>query len=154
MNIPNINTTLHFLIVNDNAIQRRVLVQLLKELGYLEVSEASNGAMALRSFHSARAIGAPIHFAMTDCQMPEMDGLTFLMNLRHDETLMYVPVLMITSQATEIAILNAMKAGADGYMVKPFTRNKLREKIEKLLHKYELSVRLKNGPMNPTIERC
>jgi two-component system chemotaxis response regulator CheY len=132
------NTDVHFLIVNDDEIQQRVMVQLLKELGYLKVSIASNGAIALRAFRKAQAVGSPIDFVMTDCKMPVMDGLVFLEVVRKCDSLRHVPVLMITDQATETTILSAVKAGADGYIVKPYSSYKLGKKIETLLHKYEL----------------
>ena len=135
---PNTNVDLHLLIVNDDAVARRLLVQLLKEVGYIKVSEAADGEMALRSFKAARAIGAPIDFVITDCAMPLMDGLDLIREIRQDAQLRSIPVLMVNAVATTDTILRAAKAGVDGYLVKPFTSAKLGHKIEQLLAKYEL----------------
>ena len=132
----NSNADLHVLIVNDDSVARRLQMQLLRELGYLKISEAADGQMALRTFKIARAIGAPIDFVITDCAMPTMDGLTLIAQIRQDPQLHSLPVLMVTAEATKDAILRAAKAGADDYLVKPFTSTKLRQKIDALLTKY------------------
>lgn len=132
---PNLNADLHLLVVNDDPLARRLLLQLLRELGYIKVSEAADGQMALRAFKSARAIGAPIDFVITDCAMPLMDGLLLVGQIRNDAQLRSLPVLMVTGEATKESILKAVKAGADGYLVKPFTSDKLRQKIDALLAK-------------------
>ena len=137
MPIPlNLNAELHLLVVNDAPVGRRLQVQLLRELGYLKVSEAADGQMALRTFKTARSIGAPIDFVITDCAMPTMDGLALIEQIRQDPQLHSLPVLMVTAEATREAILRAAKAGADDYLVKPFTSQKLRQKIDALLAKY------------------
>ena len=139
MPIPsNPDANLHLLVVNDEPVARRLQVQLLRELGYLKVSEAADGLMALRTFKTARTIGAPIEFVITDCAMPAMDGLTLVQQMRQDPQLHGIPVLMVSAEATRDAILRAAKAGADDYLVKPFTSSKLRQKIDALLAKYSV----------------
>ncbi len=133
---PDLNADLHILVVNDDPIARRLLLQLLRELGYVKVSEAADGQMALRTFKSARAISAPIDFVITDCAMPLMDGLTLIGQIRDDAQLRTLPVLMVTAKATKDTILNAVRAGTDDYLVQPFTSARLRQKIDALLAKY------------------
>lgn len=135
---PNVNADLHLLVVNDNPVARRLLLQLLREVGYFKVSEAADGQMALRAFKSARAIGAPLDLVITDCAMPLMDGLTLVAQMRNDTQLRGVPVLMVTAEATRESILRAAEAGADDYLVKPYTSEKLRQKIDGLLVRYSL----------------
>ncbi|GAA4017248.1 response regulator [Actimicrobium antarcticum] len=137
--LANTNSDLHFLVVNDSEASRRLIVHLLKELGYMKVSEASNGEMALRSFKSARAIGSPIGFVITDCAMPVMDGLKLVQQIRGDEQLRATPLLMVTADATREHILAASEAGADDYLVKPFNATKLRQKISPMIAKYALA---------------
>ncbi|MFT5533770.1 MAG: two-component system chemotaxis response regulator CheY [Burkholderiaceae bacterium] len=134
--LANTHSALHFLLVGDKESTRRLLVQLLKELGYMKVSEASDGEMAIRSFNNARTVGAPINFLITDCAMPMMNGLTLMREVRTDAQLRTVPMLMVTAGATREHILAATDAGADGYLVKPFSAAKLKQKIALLVAKY------------------
>ncbi|MDY7574377.1 response regulator [Actimicrobium sp. CCI2.3] len=130
------HSDLHFLLTSDSESTSRVIVQLLRELGYMKVSEANDGAMAMRAFANARTIGAPITFLITDCAMPLMDGLELMRTVRADEQLRAVPMLMVTADATREHILEAASAGADDYLVKPFNSDKLKQKIDLLLTKY------------------
>lgn len=137
--LANTNSELHFLVTSDVESTRRLVVQLLKELGHMKVSEASNGEMALRSFKATRAVGAPINFLITDCAMPLMDGLALMREVRADERLRTVPMLMVTADATREHILAATNAGADDYLVKPFNAPKLMQKIALLTTKYAIA---------------
>ena len=130
------HSDLHFLLTSDSEPTSRVIVQLLRELGYMKVSEANDGAMAMRTFKNARTVGAPITFLITDCAMPLMDGLELMRTVRADEQLRAVPMLMVTADATREHILEAANAGADDYLVKPFNSDKLKQKIDLLLTKY------------------
>ncbi|MES2934030.1 MAG: response regulator [Pseudomonadota bacterium] len=130
---------LHLLVVNDSPTLRHVIVSLLKELGYVKISEAADGAMALRTFKAAKNMAVPIHFVVTDCSMPIMDGLTLIRSIRDTPALSELPILMITAVATEENILAAAKAGADGYVVKPLGANALKKRINSILKKREMN---------------
>ena len=127
------STDLHFLVVNDASPMRQVVTHLLKELGYLKISEAIDGAMAMRTFKHAQLVGAPIGFVITDCAMPVMNGLELIRTIRATPALSGIPVLMVTPQASKENILAAAEAGTDGYIVRPFNASALRRKIEKIL---------------------
>jgi two-component system chemotaxis response regulator CheY len=130
------NTDTHFLIVDDFSTMRRIVINLLKELGYSRTSEAEDGDKALKILQNAEA-PLPIDFVITDWNMPVMDGLTLLKTLRASPTLNKMPVLMITAEAKKENIIAAAQAGADGYIVKPFNAATLSEKLIKILQKRE-----------------
>ncbi|CAG0956595.1 Chemotaxis protein CheY [Rhodocyclaceae bacterium] len=123
-------TALKFLVVDDFSTMRRIVRNLLKELGFTNVEEAEDGAVAL-----ARLKGGGIDFVITDWNMPNMDGLTLLQSVRADPALKHLPVLMITAEAKKENIIAAAQAGASGYIVKPFTAATLQEKMNKVFEK-------------------
>ena len=123
-------TALKFLVVDDFSTMRRIVRNLLKELGFTNVEEAEDGAVALTRLKSGG-----IDFVVTDWNMPNMDGLTLLQSVRADPTLKHLPVLMITAEAKKENIIAAAQAGASGYIVKPFTAATLGEKMEKIFDK-------------------
>jgi two-component system chemotaxis response regulator CheY len=114
---------------------RHLITCLLKELGYIKISEANDGAMALRSFKVAETVGAPINFVITDYCMPVMDGLALIRTIRKSETLRHLPILMVTPEATREHILAAAEAGTDDYIVKPFKATALQAKLDKIFAK-------------------
>ncbi len=118
---------MRFLVVDDFATMRRIVRNLLKELGFANVDEAEDGAIAL---HKLRAGG--FDFVISDWNMPNMDGLTLLQSIRADENLKKLPVLMVTAEAKKENIVAAAQAGANGYVVKPFTAATLDEKLAKI----------------------
>jgi len=124
----------HFLVVDDFSTMRRILTNLLKELGYAKVSEAEDGQKALQFLRSKECV-APIDFVVTDWNMPVMDGLALLATIRADAALRDLPVLMVTAEAKKENIIAAAQAGADGYIVKPFTAATLKEKLDKIFAK-------------------
>ncbi len=126
-------TDLHFLVVNDALPMRRVMVHLLKELGYRKISEAIDGAMALRAFKNAQVVGAPIRFVITDFAMPVMNGLDLIRTIRATPDLADLPVLMVTPEASRENILAAAEAGTDGYIVRPFNAAALGRRLDKIL---------------------
>jgi two-component system chemotaxis response regulator CheY len=126
-------TDLHFLVVNDAVPMRHVVMHLLKELGYRKISEAIDGAMALRACRNAQAIGAPIEFIITDCAMPIMNGLDLIRTIRATHDLANLPILMVTPHASRENILAAAEAGTDGYIVRPFNATALGRKLEAIL---------------------
>jgi two-component system chemotaxis response regulator CheY len=122
-----------FLVVDDFSTMRRIVRNLLKELGFTNVDEAEDGAVALQRLKSGG-----IDFVITDWNMPNMDGLTLLQTVRADPTLKHLPVLMITAEAKKENIIAAAQAGASGYIVKPFTAATLNEKMMKIFERMGL----------------
>ncbi|MCC6659021.1 MAG: chemotaxis response regulator CheY [Rhodocyclaceae bacterium] len=123
---------MRFLVVDDFSTMRRIVRNLLKELGFLNVDEAEDGAVAL-----AKLTGEHFDFIVTDWNMPNMDGLTLLQQVRANPALKHLPVLMITAEAKKENIVAAAQAGASGYIVKPFTVATLSEKLNKIFEKLE-----------------
>ena len=119
-----------FLVVDDFSTMRRIVRNLLKELGFTNVDEAEDGQVALQKLNSL-----PFDFVVTDWNMPNMDGLTLLQNIRANPSLKHLPVLMVTAEAKKENIIAAAQAGASGYIVKPFTAATLSEKLEKIFEK-------------------
>lgn len=120
-----------FLVVDDFSTMRRIVRNLLKELGFTNVDEAEDGAVALQKLETNA-----FDFVVTDWNMPNMDGLTLLQRVRQSPTLKHLPVLMITAEAKKENIIAAAQAGASGYIVKPFTAATLAEKLDKIFEKY------------------
>jgi two-component system, chemotaxis family, chemotaxis protein CheY len=133
------STEFHFLVVDDFSTMRRIVINLLKELGYAKVSEAEDGEKALKLLRSTDA-PIPVNFVVTDWNMPVMDGLALLQTIRNTAGLKHLPVLMVTAEAKKDNIIAAAQAGADGYIVKPFNAMTLKEKIDKILAKRGLAV--------------
>jgi len=119
---------LRFLVVDDFSTMRRIIRNLLKDLGFNNVEEAEDGAMALKKLRDGG-----FDFVVSDWNMPNMDGLTMLQNVRADDALKDIPVLMVTAEAKKENIIAAAQAGASGYIVKPFTAATLDEKLNKIL---------------------
>ncbi|MBW7860546.1 MAG: chemotaxis response regulator CheY [Rhodocyclaceae bacterium] len=118
------------LVVDDFSTMRRIVRNLLKELGFTNVDEAEDGAVALQKLQ-----GGDFEFVVTDWNMPNMDGLTLLQSIRKTPALKHLPVLMITAEAKKENIIAAAQAGASGYIVKPFTAAVLSEKLQKIFEK-------------------
>jgi two-component system, chemotaxis family, chemotaxis protein CheY len=124
------NFKIKVLVVDDFPTMRRIVKNLLKQLGYENIDEAEDGAQALTKL-KAGGYGLVI----TDWNMPVMEGIDLLKNLRADETLKDLPVLMVTAEAEKDKVITAIKAGVDNYVVKPFTAEVLKEKLEKIADK-------------------
>jgi len=116
-----------FLIVDDFSTMRRIVRNLLKELGFVNVDEAEDGQVAL-----AKLSSDGFQFVISDWNMPNVDGLQLLIAIRASPQLKHIPVLMITAEAKREHIIAAAQAGASGYIVKPFTAATLREKLSKI----------------------
>jgi two-component system chemotaxis response regulator CheY len=121
-----------FLVVDDFSTMRRIVRNLLKELGYVHVDEAEDGVVALAKLKSGG-----IDFVVSDWNMPNMTGIELLRAIRADAALKHLPVLMITAEARKENIVEAAQAGASGYIVKPFTAATLDEKLGKILEKLQ-----------------
>ena len=118
------------LVVDDFPTMRRIVRSLLKELGYTNVEEAEDGQEAL-----AKLRGGKFDFVVSDWNMPNLDGLEMLKQIREDASLKALPVLMVTAEAKKENIIAAAQAGANGYVVKPFTAATLEEKLNKIFEK-------------------
>jgi len=116
-----------FLVVDDFSTMRRIVRNLLKELGFVNVQEAEDGVEALAKLRSSQ-----FDFVVSDWNMPNMTGLELLKEIRKDEKLKHLPVLMVTAEAKKENIIEAAQSGATGYVVKPFTAAALDEKLKKI----------------------
>lgn len=118
------------LVVDDFPTMRRIVRNLLKELGYANVDEAEDGMAGLARLRSGK-----YDFVISDWNMPNMDGLAMLKEIRADASITHLPVLMVTAESKKENIIAAAQAGASGYVVKPFTAVTLDEKLNKILEK-------------------
>jgi two-component system chemotaxis response regulator CheY len=117
-----------FLVVDDYSTMRRIVKNLLHDLGYAQVAEADDGSTALPMLKAGE-----YDFLITDWNMPGMPGLDLLKAVRADDRLAKLPVLMLTAEAKREQIVEAAQAGVNGYVIKPFTAATLKEKIDKIL---------------------
>lgn len=116
-----------FLVVDDSATMRRIVVNSLSRIGFQECVEAEDGGAALEVFDGS------IDFVITDWNMPNMSGLDFVRSLRAKEEGKTVPILMVTTRSVREDIVQAAQAGVNNYVVKPFTPQVLKEKIDQVL---------------------
>ena len=123
-------TDMKFLIVDDFSTMRRIVRGLLKEIGYNNAEEAEDGAVALNMLKNAK-----FDFVVSDINMPNMNGFELLSQIKQDEKLKHLPVLMVTAEARKEDIVRAAQDGAAGYIVKPFTKATLEEKVQKIMQK-------------------
>ena len=121
---------IRFLVVDDFSTMRRIVRNLLKEIGHTNVEEAEDGVVALGKLRA----GA-FDFVVSDLNMPNMNGFELLRQIRADAKLKSLPVLLVTAEAKKDDILTAAQIGASGYIVKPFTKATLEEKLGKILAK-------------------
>ncbi|CNI14288.1 MULTISPECIES: chemotaxis response regulator CheY [Yersinia] len=121
---------LRFLVIDDFATMRRIVRNLLQDLGFKNVDEAEDGQDALNKLRESK-----FDFVISDWNMPNLDGLQLLSEIRKDENLNKIPVLMVTAEAKKENIIAAAQAGANGYVVKPFTAATLEEKLNKIFEK-------------------
>jgi len=124
------DSNMKFLVVDDFSTMRRIVRNLLKELGFQNVEEAEDGVIALQKLSEGG-----FQFVISDWNMPNMDGLTLLKSIRANGVLKTLPVLMVTAEAKKENIVEAAQAGASGYVVKPFTAATLGEKLDKIFQK-------------------
>lgn len=124
----------HFLVVDDMPTVRWIVTALLREIGYANVSVAEDGEQALRHLQSVRVGSTPVNFIVTDWNMPIMDGMALLQAVRTTAELAHLPVLMVTTEADASSIAAAMRAGVDGYIVKPLlTKAILKGAVDNIL---------------------
>ncbi len=120
------------LIVDDFSTMRRIIKNLLRELGFNNTMEADDGSTALPMLKNGN-----FDFLVTDWNMPNMEGIALLKAVRADPDLKSLPVLMVTAEAKRDQIVEAAQAGVNGYIVKPFTAETLKEKIDKIFERID-----------------
>jgi len=125
-----VQKSIKILVVDDFPTMRRIIKNLLKDLGFENVDEAEDGVMGLEKLRNNN-----FELVVSDWNMPNMDGLTMLQTIRADPALSKLPVLMVTAEAKKENIIAAAQAGANGYVVKPFTAAVLEEKLNKIFEK-------------------
>ena len=123
-----VNKSMKFLVVDDFSTMRRIIKNLLHDLGYSDVTEADDGTTALPMLQQGE-----FDFLITDWNMPGMQGLDLLKAVRADARLSGIPVLMLTAESKREQIVEAAQAGVNGYVIKPFTATVLKDKIDKIL---------------------
>ncbi len=126
------NKDMKILIVDDFSTMRRIIKNLLRDLGYTNTAEADDGTTALPMLQNGK-----FDFLVTDWNMPGMQGIDLLKAVRADDNLSSMPVLMVTAESKRDQIVEAAQAGVNGYVVKPFTAATLKEKIDKIFERIE-----------------
>ncbi len=134
MGLNTVDRKIRILVVDDFATMRKVVRSLLGTLGFTNIQEAEDGAQALRTLQSQ-----PFDFVVSDWNMPNMQGIDLLRAIRADPNLRTLPVLMVTAEAKRENILEAAQAGVNGYIVKPFTAETLREKLDAIFTRLQQS---------------
>ena len=122
------------LIVDDFSTMRRIIKNLLRDLGFNNTQEADDGLTALPMLKSGK-----FDLVVSDWNMPGMQGIDLLKNIRADENLKHLPVLLVTAEQKREQIIEAAQAGVNGYIVKPFTAATLKEKLDKIFERLEAS---------------
>ena len=123
---------MNILIVDDFSTMRRIVKNLLNDLGFTKTSEAEDGNSALTHLRANAC-----DFVVTDWNMPGMPGIELLKQVRADATLAKIPVLMVTAEAKREQIIEAAQAGVNGYVIKPFTATTLSDKLGKIFERLE-----------------
>jgi two-component system chemotaxis response regulator CheY len=118
------------LVVDDFSTMRRIVKNLLRDLGFTNISEADDGSTALPMLKEGS-----FDFVVTDWNMPGMQGIDLLKAIRADANLSHIPVLLITAEAKKEQIVMAAQAGVNGYIVKPFTAATLNAKLDKIFER-------------------
>lgn len=126
------NKNMRILIVDDFSTMRRIVKNLLNDLGFTNTAEAEDGNAALAALRASK-----FDFVVTDWNMPGMTGIELLKEIRADAGLAKLPVLMVTAEAKREQIIEAAQAGVNGYIIKPFTAATLQEKLGKIFERLE-----------------
>ena len=125
MPLPSKN--IKILVVDDMSTMRRIIKNLLNQLGYKNIDEAEDGAIAYQKLKKAK-----YDFVVTDWNMPNMTGIELVQKIRNDSELKHLPILMVTAEAKKENVILALKAGVNNYIVKPFPSEILKDKMEKI----------------------
>ncbi len=126
-----VNKQMRILVVDDFQTMRRIVINLLKQLGFTNTTEAVDGKNALEKVQ-----GEPIDLIISDWNMPNMDGLTFLKHVRASEAHKHIPFIMVTAEGKKENVIAAVQAGVNNYVVKPFNAATLREKLIKVIGEF------------------
>ena len=126
------NKNMKILIVDDFSTMRRIIKNLLRDLGFNNTSEADDGHTALPMLQTGQ-----FDFLVTDWNMPGMTGIELLKKIRADAKIAKLPILMVTAEAKREQIIEAAQAGVNGYVIKPFTAQALKDKIEKIFERVD-----------------
>lgn len=126
---------MRLLVVDDMSTMRKIIKNMLTQIGFKTISEAEDGRKALEVIEAAQKAGEPIEFILSDWNMPDLNGLEFLKILKQSDVHKNIPFLMITAEAEQGNVMTAVKAGVDNFIVKPFSAQVLKEKIEKIFQK-------------------
>ena len=123
------------LVIDDMATMRKIIKIMLSQIGFTNISEADDGATAWPMIQNAHEEGSPYEFIVSDWNMPKMSGLDLLKNIRETDHFKTLPFLMITAEAEQGNVVIAVKAGVSNFIVKPFSAQVLKEKIDKIFNK-------------------
>lgn len=123
------------LVVDDMATMRKIIKNMLTQVGFTNITEADDGATAWPLIQDAQKAGEPFEFIVSDWNMPKMTGLDLLKNLRENDAFKTLPFLMITAEAEQGNVVIAVKAGVSNFIVKPFSAQVLKEKVDKIFNK-------------------
>jgi len=127
-----IDKNMKILVVDDFSTMRRIVKNILRQLGFVNIEEAEDGTQALKKLQTG-AYG----FVISDWNMPNLDGLEMLKRIRADDSLKNLPVLMVTAEAEKDKVVAAIQAGVNNYIVKPFTAEVLKEKMDAIFEKLQ-----------------
>lgn len=127
-----LNLKMKTIVIDDMLTMRKIITKMLKQIGFTNIQEADDGATAWPMIEEAINSGEPFEFIVSDWNMPKMTGLELLERIRKDERTKKLPFLMITAEAEQSNVLKVVKAGVSNFIVKPFTPETMKEKIDKI----------------------
>lgn len=130
-----LKANMKILVIDDMATMRKIIKNMLGQIGFTNITEADDGATALPMIEKATEVGEPYEFIVSDWNMPQLTGLDLLKKLRATEEYKKLPFLMITAEAEQGNVVIAVKAGVSNFIVKPFSAQVLKEKIDKIFNK-------------------
>jgi len=130
-----LKANMKILVIDDMATMRKIIKNMLGQIGFTNIDEADDGATALPMIEGATSSGEPYEFIVSDWNMPQMTGLELLKTLRASDQYKALPFLMITAEAEQGNVVIAVKAGVSNFIVKPFSAQVLKEKIDKIFNK-------------------
>ena len=129
-----LKANMKILVIDDMATMRKIIKNMLGQIGFTNITEADDGATAWPMIEEARTGGEPYEFIVSDWNMPQMSGLDLLKKMRDMEEYKKLPFLMITAEAEQGNVVIAVKAGVSNFIVKPFSAQVLKEKIDKIFN--------------------
>jgi len=129
-----IDPNLKILVVDDMSTMRKIIKNMLKQVGFTNIDEADDGATAWPKLEEALSSGEPYQFIISDWNMPQMTGIDLLGKIKANDKLKTVPFLMVTAEAEQGNVVIAVKAGVSNFIVKPFSAQVLKEKIDKIFN--------------------